>query len=256
MEPAETGSRSASVRTEFEKKWRERFAEFAHEREDDAGIAGWSLSGLETRFRLFRRFWRAPATGASYLDAGCGAGTYSRWLAEQGLRVVGVDYSQPTLIKARGRVPAAVALCAADATRLPLSDSMFDGALCLGVLQAVSDSNKVIAELARVLKPGGELWIDALNVHGLAARFESARLHLKGKSMHLRYESPRQVSSILSSAGFGEVTLYWLPILPSGLALLQPLAESRAARMIFRGIPIAGMLLNHAFALHARRLRK
>ena len=35
----------------FESKWRERFEEFAELRDDDAGIAGWSPSGLETRFR-------------------------------------------------------------------------------------------------------------------------------------------------------------------------------------------------------------
>src|SRR6266446_2035492 len=115
-------------RTRFEEEWRERFEEFATLREDDAGIAGWSLSGLETRFRFFRRLWHGAAPGSSYLDVGCGAGTYTRWLAEQGLQVIGLDYSQPTLKKARQRISPEIPLCAGDATRLPFADASFDGA--------------------------------------------------------------------------------------------------------------------------------
>jgi ubiquinone/menaquinone biosynthesis C-methylase UbiE len=141
--------------TSFEQRWRERFAEFVELSEDDAGIAGWSASGLEARFRFFRRLWREVPADRRYLDVGCGAGTYTRWLNEQGLRVVGVDYSQPTLTKARARIPASIPLCTADARRLPFPDAMFDGVLCFGVLQAVSQSLPIAVEFARVLKPGG-----------------------------------------------------------------------------------------------------
>jgi SAM-dependent methyltransferase len=243
-----------SVRTRFEEQWRERFIEFATDCEDDAGIAGWSLSGLETRFRFFRRLWHGAAPGLSYLDVGCGAGTYTRWLSEQGLRVVGLDYSQPTLTKARQRASPEIPLCAGDATRLPFPDASFDGALCFGVLQAVSDSAPVVRELARILKPGGDLWIDALNGSGLAARFEKARLQLKGKGMHLRYELHGHLTRILSSSGFGELTLHWLPIAPSRIHWLQPLVESRLARLALAGCAPAGALLSHSFAFHARRL--
>src|SRR5207237_423577 len=57
-----------------------------------------------------------------YLDVGCGAGTYTRWLSDQGLQVVGLDYSQPTLKKARQRMSPGIPLCAGDATRLPFAD--------------------------------------------------------------------------------------------------------------------------------------
>ena len=245
---------SKPARTRFEEQWRERFVEFATEREDDAGIAGWSLSGLETRFRFFRRLWHGAAPGSSYLDVGCGAGTYTRWLAEQGLQVIGLDYSQPTLKKARQRISPGIPLCAGDATRLPFADASFDGALCFGVLQAVSDSASVVRELARILKPGGDLWIDALNGSGVAARFEKARLRLKGKGMHLRYELYGHLTRMLSSSGFCEPTLHWLPIAPSRIHWLQPLIESRLARRAFAGFAPAGALLSHSFAFHARRL--
>jgi ubiquinone/menaquinone biosynthesis C-methylase UbiE len=253
VKPDDRDRRPDGPQFSFEQRWRERFVEFATSREDDAGIAGWSSSGLETRFRFFRSLWRAAPAGGLYLDVGCGAATYTRWLAEQGLRAVGVDYSQPTLIKARARSPAAIPLCAADATRLPFAAGTFDGVLCFGLLQAISDSGTVVRELARVLKPSGELWIDALNSHGLAAQIEQARLRWKGKSMHLRYESPRELCGTLAAADFTHITRHWLPIAPSRLHRAQPLLESRAARFMLQLVPPAGSLFSHSFVIHAKR---
>lgn len=238
--------------TSFEQRWRERFAEFAELREDDAGIAGWSASGLETRFRFFRRLCRAVPADLWYLDVGCGAGTYTRWLAEQGLRVVGIDYSQLTLTKARARIPASIQLCAADASRLPFPDATFDGVLCFGVLQAVSQSAPIARELARVLKSDGVLWIDALNAGALAARITGIRRHMKGMGMHLRYESPHALCQHLESAGFEQLEVHWLPIAPSKLHRMQPLFETTLARSILRRVPPLGSLLSHSFVVQAR----
>ena len=97
--------------------------------------------------------------------------------AGRGLRTIGLDYSQPTLAKARARLPADIVLVAGDATQLPFADDTFDGALCFGVLQAVSDSAPSSVRLARVLAPGALLWIDALNRDGIAARLIELRPH-------------------------------------------------------------------------------
>ena len=93
----------------FEEKWRRRFERYAVSSNDDAGIAGWSESGLAARFRQFTRAWRhehreSTPTG-QWLDAGCGAGTYTRYLLSQRLNVIAVDYSEPTTRKARTRSP-------------------------------------------------------------------------------------------------------------------------------------------------------
>lgn len=253
MEQPDATSGRTPARTAFEQQWRERFVEFASERDDDAGIAGWSRSGLATRFRFFRTHWSPGAAGGLYLDLGCGAGTYAGWLAGQGMHVVGIDYSQPTLIKARARIPSDVLLCAADAKRLPLPDARLDGAICFGVLQAVSDSGSVIRELARVVRPGGEVWIDALNRGGLSARFEQAKLKLKRKGMHLRYESPGSLAGIMADAGFDPSTRHWLPIVPARLQWLQGFVETGVIRGAFNGVPALGGLLSHAFVFHARR---
>lgn len=89
----------------FEAASRTRFEEFASIRDDDAGIAGWSAAGLDARVRRFTGLWRPGAAGKRWLDAGCGAGTYTRHLFEHGDDVVGVDYSLPATRKARMRSP-------------------------------------------------------------------------------------------------------------------------------------------------------
>ena len=235
----------------FEAQWRRRFEEFAELCEDDAGIAGWSPSGLATRFSFFCRRWQGAAKGSSWLDVGCGAGTYSGWLAQQDLAVVGVDYSQPTLVKARSRLPAAIALCAGDATQLPFLDASFDGAICFGVLQAVSDSSSVVAEIARVLKPGATLWIDALNRDGLAARLSEARRWWQRKPRHLRYESAATLERTIANGGFDAITRHWLPIAPARLLWLRPALEAAALDRL----PVAARLCSHSIVYSARRLR-
>jgi SAM-dependent methyltransferase len=239
----------------FEAQWRERFEEFAELRDDDAGIAGWSPSGLETRFRFFTRRWIDPPAAGVWLDVGCGAGTYSSWLHRRGLHTIGLDYSQPTLLKARRRIPGEIALVAGDAMRLPFADRALDGALCFGVLQAVSDSATVVREIARVLAPGGVIWIDALNRDGIAARLTELRRAFRGKQRHLRYESARALERCLVEAGFSEVRRYWLPIAPARLQRMQPSLESKALVAILDLIPAAGRLLSHSFVYSARMPR-
>ena len=227
--------------------------EFASLRDDDAGIAGWSDWGLQTRFRCFTRLWRGAEPGALYLDAGCGAGTYTRWLAEQGLEVIGADYSHPALLKAAQRGATRIAYCAADTSNLPLADATLDGVLCFGVLQAVWSAQPFVTELARVIKPGGELWIDALNAHALHAMWDMNERRLRGRPMHLRYESPRKLMTILRDAGFGDISRHWLPIMPSRLRRVQPLFESRAVRVAMNTVPGLGALTSHSFVIRAVR---
>ena len=91
-------------RSTFEEIWRKRFTERGRVYDDDAAIAGWTESGLEVRLRHFQRVWRGDTAGARWLDVGCGAGSYTRYLASQGVAPVGVDYSLPSLQKARAAV--------------------------------------------------------------------------------------------------------------------------------------------------------
>src|SRR5713101_1685742 len=125
----------------FESGWQRRFRNFAESKDDDAGIAGWSPNGLACRLRNFSRLWRDGDPEGAWLDAGCGAGTYCRFLAAKNLRVLGVDYSLPTLRKAERRGSQGIVWALGDVTRLPVKTGAYSGALCFGVLQALSTSD-------------------------------------------------------------------------------------------------------------------
>src|SRR3990167_9830575 len=101
-----------SLSRRFEQAWQQRFQTFARTGTYDASIAGWTRSGLAVRARNFSRHWTTANPPGRWLDAGCGAGTYIRLLLQAGAEVVGLDYSLPSLIKARAAVPACSSWCA------------------------------------------------------------------------------------------------------------------------------------------------
>lgn len=242
-----------NTRHRFEENWRRKFEKFAVRSDDDAGIAGWSTTGLETRLRYFVGLWEknCPPPGL-WLDLGCGAGTYSRFIAGKGMQVIGLDYSRPTLQKARAKCGISIDWCAADATKLPIKPDVFDGAICFGVIQALENSREVISELCKVTKPGGQIWVDALNGWCLLHWREHFLNKLWGKPLHLRYESHHSIKSIMKANGLTEIRLYWLPMLPSRWVRFQWLLETPIIKGVFRFAPGVGVLFSHAFIVCGR----
>ena len=92
------------------------------------------------------------------LDAACGTGRYAEYLAARGHRVTGVDASPDMLGRARTRVPAGEFLVG-DLHRLPMPDSSVDIVVSGLALCHVPALAPVMAEFARVLRPGGHLVI-------------------------------------------------------------------------------------------------
>ncbi|MEU8639259.1 class I SAM-dependent methyltransferase [Amycolatopsis sp. NPDC048633] len=92
------------------------------------------------------------------LDAACGTGRYAEFLAGRGHRVIGVDSSPDMLTRAHVRVPQAEFL-RGDLHRLPVADAEVDLVVCGLALTHVSTLEPVLAEFARVLRPGGHLVI-------------------------------------------------------------------------------------------------
>ncbi len=93
------------------------------------------------------------------LEIGCGAAQCARWLTTQGARAVGLDVSHRQLQHA-SRIDAdtgvAVPTVCATATALPFTDGSFHVAFsAFGALQFVYDAATAVAEVARVLRPGG-----------------------------------------------------------------------------------------------------
>ena len=100
---------------------------------------------------------------AQVLDLGCGTGGSSRLLAhEYGCQTLGVDIT-PEFIQVAEQLTAATGLASscsfvcADAAHLPLAEASFDYVLCQHSLLNMPDLTPVLAEIHRLLKPGGQL---------------------------------------------------------------------------------------------------
>jgi SAM-dependent methyltransferase len=108
---------------------------------------------------------RIPA-GATVVDIGCGAGTdlllAARRTGSQG-RAIGVDMTEAMRRRASNGAVACglehVEVRHGDATRLPIGDRTVDVVISNGVLNLVPEKERAVAEIARVLKPGGRVQI-------------------------------------------------------------------------------------------------
>jgi SAM-dependent methyltransferase len=94
-----------------------------------------------------------PERAATLLDVGCGTGLVSEFLTRPGLRVYGVDASPGMARVAAQRMGPALVL--GDSRRLPFADASLDAVSAVWLLHLLPDAPEVVAECARVLRPGG-----------------------------------------------------------------------------------------------------
>jgi ubiquinone/menaquinone biosynthesis C-methylase UbiE len=101
-----------------------------------------------------------PVRGA-VLDVGCGSGTMLATMAGENaaLRLAGIDTDLETIRRAQQRLGARADLRAGDARELPWEDRRFDLVTCVNSFHRYRQPRRVLAEVHRVLKPGGTLVI-------------------------------------------------------------------------------------------------
>ena len=107
---------------------------------------------------LRERFDVAALAGSRVLDIGCGSGVLSCYMARNGARVTGADITeQGTKLTAQNAAAhgLGVAVVRTDAEAMGFADSSFDFVLAWGVLHHSNSTEKALAELGRVLRPGG-----------------------------------------------------------------------------------------------------
>ena len=114
------------------------------------------------------RLWRiattkaiAPRKGMRILDLAAGTGTSSAALTAHGAEVVAADFSEGMLAEGRKRYAdnPLIEFVWADAMALPFDDNSFDAATISYGLRNISDPKQAIAEMRRVVKPGGRVVI-------------------------------------------------------------------------------------------------
>lgn len=112
------------------------------------------------RYRFAARF----AAGARALDLGCGVGYGSRMLSHMARRVTAVDLSPDAVAYARQAYGApTLSFLAADARRLPFPDATFDFVSCFEMIEHITDHETLLAEVHRVLAPGGRFVVSTPN---------------------------------------------------------------------------------------------
>ncbi|MGH7565913.1 MAG: class I SAM-dependent methyltransferase [Gemmatimonadota bacterium] len=124
-------------------------------------------AGIHRRWRRDAVDLLDPVPGARYLDLCAGTLDLACAVAERapGARIVGADFSLPMLARGRaklapsklGRERPGIQPVVADALRLPFSDRTFHGVIIGFGLRNLADITTGLAEMARVLEPGGRL---------------------------------------------------------------------------------------------------
>lgn len=121
------------------------------------------------RFGYFQRVIKSnggPAGGRTILDVGCGGGLLSEEFAKTGWSVTGIDPAEESIAAARQHAEDSllpITYLTGRGESLPFPSTAFDAVVCCDVLEHVEDVDRVVAEISRVLKPGGWFFYDTIN---------------------------------------------------------------------------------------------
>lgn len=234
--------------------------------------------------------WLSVGSGRDWLDVGCGTGALTRTVLErcEPATVKGVDASPGFVDYARSRVArdGVVSFECADARSLPVPDASVDAAISGLVLNFVPEPARAVAEMARVVRPGG---VAAAYVWDYAGRMELMR-HFWDAAVALDPAAreldegtrfpicrPEALAQLFSEAGFSEVEAraidvptvfrdfddYWTPFLGGqgpAPAYAMGLPEERRTALrdrIRSGLPASEdgsiALVARAWAVRGRR---
>jgi SAM-dependent methyltransferase len=144
------------------------------------------------RERLLHDLFLRGRPGVEVLNAGAGYGSFTRLLEEKGFEVTSTDVSEQAVELLRERVAGEVVV--ADVCALPFADESFDAVVLGEVLEHVRDDVQALAEVRRVLRPGG---IVALSVPANPKRFGPSDLW----AGHFRRYGRTELLAKVSSAG-------------------------------------------------------
>ncbi|MEZ4680940.1 MAG: class I SAM-dependent methyltransferase [Caldilineaceae bacterium] len=158
-----------------------------------------------------------PSKPAAILDIGCGTGTLSTLVAEQGHTVTGIDLSPAMIAQAQAKAAAAgqaIAFSVMDAANPQLAPGNFDLILCRHLLWALPKPRQVLARLGGALTAGGPPAVDRrLLAHGRRSTYAGRCGRAAGRSAQ-RVRSCRSATS--PSCGAVSLPMNGMPSLQTG----------------------------------------
>ncbi len=206
------------------------------------------------RFGYFRQVLTARLKrdflGLRVLDVGCGGGLLAEEFARLGCAVTGIDPSAPSIETARAhasRSGLAIAYQVGAGEQLPFADASFDLVCCCDVLEHVSDLERVIAETARVLAPGGVYCFDTIN-RTLFSKFVTIKLFQEWRATaflprHLhsweQYIKPAELKRLLARHGLAPQEIIGMTPAANPLTLLWLLRRYKRGTLSFQQLSAA-----------------
>jgi SAM-dependent methyltransferase len=226
----------------------------------------------ELVLELLRRHARL-GPGVRVLECGCGPGGVLGAIVATGCGATGIDLSRRLLGAAGARAPSCT-WAQADVEALPFRDGAFDVVLCVGVLSYLREDGRAIAELARVVRPGGAVvialpnrllvgklldpfywlvWLPARAWRALRPARAAGAAHAPFHPGLIRRYARRQLDAEYRRAGlterdeasvsFGPVTAWRKELLPRAWSIAA--SDRLSALAARRSLSFVGHLSNH-----------
>ena len=191
------------------------------------------------RLRWFDR--QIDWQGRDVLDLGCAGGFMAEALAKRGANVTGIDPAAAAVAAARQHASESGLCISYDVgvgEALPYPEASFDAVVCVDVLEHVADLNRVLAQAARVLRPGGIFLFDTINRNPLArlATITMAedvlRLLPRGTHDPRMFIKPAELRKAMAGAG----------LIPGPMTGLGPRGINWRGDLVFGPLPLTTIL--------------
>jgi SAM-dependent methyltransferase len=164
--------------------------------------------------------------GARVLDAGCGQGRHlGEAFRREGVSVIGIDRKREDAVKARNLLRLMAqegeggrgswVVCEGDVRSLPFSDHTFDLVVCSEVLEHIEEDEQAIAEISRVLKPGGLLAVSVPRFFPEKVCWAISRTYRTDPGGHVRIYRRQELLERLEGAGLTCIGTGWAHALHS-----------------------------------------
>jgi len=179
--------------------------------------------------------------GKDVLDLGCAGGFMAEAMALRGARVTGIDPAADAVAAARRHADSSGLRISYDVgvgEALPYPDAAFDTVVCVDVLEHVADLNRVLAEVSRVLRPGGMFLFDTINrnpiAHFATITMAESVLRLLPRGTHdpAMFIKPRELHTALKGAG----------LVPGLMTGLGPRGIDQRFDLTFGPLPLTAIL--------------
>ena len=175
--------------------------------------------------------------GKKVLDLGCAGGFMAEALTQKGAEVTGIDPAAQAGEAARTRarnVGQDIRYDIGVGEDLPYADGVYDAVVCVDVLEHVSDLSQVLAEVERVLRPGGLFLFDTINrnpvsqVATITVAEDVLRLLPKGTHDPRLFIKPAELRDAMARAG----------LVPGPVTGLGPRGVNRRGDLVFGPLPL------------------